>query len=62
MVPPALVYLSASLKSFSCKKIIPATSLKVALFPIAGSASHSLILAIADSYNNKNGYDKSNRN
>nr|AFK48959.1 unknown [Medicago truncatula] len=32
------------------QKIIPATSLNVALFPIAGSASHSLILAIADSF------------
>jgi len=60
MVPPALVYFNASLKSCSCKKIIPATSLNVALFPIAGSASHSLILAIADSYNNNN--DKFTRN
>ena len=48
MVPPALVCLRASLKSFSWRKTRPATSLSVALFPIAGSASHSLRLAMAD--------------
>lgn len=50
MVPPALVCLRASLKSFSWRKTRPVTSLSVALFPITKLTNHSLRLTMVESY------------
>lgn len=49
-VPPECVCLSASLKSCSCRKMVPAISRSVGLLPIAESPKSSLRLEITDSF------------